>query len=134
MSRHLLAEQVVFGEGNLLIKSAQFAKFLRVEQHEHAGSEGPMPTRQVLKQIVAGVKQLVHPASVATQDICSYAMQVLALGEFHGATEHGRMCQFDIGIEKEHIPRIGEGRAVIAADRRHSATNNAEVQTAPGAK
>src|SRR6202049_40965 len=79
MSLHLLAEQVVLGEGDLLVKSAQFAKFLRLEQHEHAGSEGSMPTREVLTQIVAGVKQLVNPASVATQDICSYAMQVLAL-------------------------------------------------------
>src|SRR6202049_3222940 len=44
------------------------------------------------------------------------------------------MCQFDIGIQKEHIRSIGEGCTVIAAVGWHSATNNSDFQTAAETK
>ena len=125
---HLLAEQVVFGEENLLVKSTELAEFFQVEQHEHSGSEGMMETGQVLEEIVGRVKKFVDPVAVAAQDVRGDTVKLLALGEFDGATHDGRMRQFDIGIEKENVGALGVRSSQVAANGGHSAADHADVQ------
>jgi hypothetical protein len=84
--------------------------------------------RQVLKEIVARVKQLVDPAPVAAQDVGGHAMQLLALRQFHAAANHRGMRQFDVGIEKQNVIAVGLGCAQVAAHRGHSAADHADVQ------
>src|SRR5579863_9574927 len=83
----LLAQQVILGEENLLMKSAEFAEFFQVEQHEHSSGEGMMQAREILEQIVARIEELVDPTAPLAQDVCGDTVQLLALGEFH-STAH----------------------------------------------
>ena len=124
----LLAEQVVLGEENLLMESAEFTEFFQIEQHEHARGKGMMQTRKILEEIVACVKQVVDPVTVAAEDVCGNTMKVTVLGEFDGAAHNRRMCQFDVRIEKENIGAVGVSCAQVAADGRHSAADHADVQ------
>src|ERR1039458_2836614 len=125
---HLLAEQVVLGKENLLMKSAEFVEPFQVEKHEHSRGEGMMEAREVLEEIVSGVKQLVDPVAVAAKDIRGDTMKLLALGQFDGAAHDRGMCQFDVGIKKENVDALGLGCSQIAADGGHSATDHADVQ------
>src|ERR1039458_1173849 len=125
---HLLAEQVVLAKENLLMKSAEFTELFHVEQHEHSRGEGMMEAREVLEEIVSGVKQLVDPVAVAAKDIRGDTMKLLALGQFDGAAHDRGMCQFDVGIKKENVDALGLGCSQIAADGGHSATDHADVQ------
>jgi hypothetical protein len=113
---HLLAEQVVFCKKNLFMETAEFAEFLHVEQHEHAGGEGMMELREVLEEIIARVKQLVDPTASTAKNVRSYTVKLLALGEFDSAANYGRMRQFDIGIEKENVGALGLSCPQVAAD------------------
>ncbi len=110
------------------MKSTELAEFFPVEQHEHSGGEGMMETRQVLEEIVAGVKQLVDPVAIAAQDVGGDTVKLLTLGEFDGAAHDGRMRQFDIGVEKENVGALGMGSTQVAADGGHSAADHADVQ------
>lgn len=124
----LLAEQVVLGKENLLMKSAEFPEFFQVEHHEHSGGERMMKSREVLEEIVTGVEELVDPTAALAEDVGGDAMKLLTLGEFDGAAHDGRMSQFDVGIEKENIGAVGMSCAEIPADRRHSAADHADVK------
>src|SRR5271169_2422540 len=125
---HLLTEQVVLGKQDLFVKSAEFAESLQIEQHEHSRGEGMMQAGEILEQIVACVEQLVDPTAFVAKDVRSDTMKLLALGQFYGAANQGRVCQFNVGIEKENVGAVGMGGAQVAADGRHSATNHAYVE------
>jgi len=115
LTPHLLGEQIVFGEEYLLVKSAKLAEFFHVEQHKHSRGEGMMEAREILKSIVAQVEQLVDPAAVSAKNVRCYTMKLFTLRQFHGAANHGRVCKFDIGIEKENINALGLSRAQVAS-------------------
>ena len=66
--------------------------------------------------------------AVAAQDVRGYTMELFALGQFDGAAHDRRMCQFDVGIEKENESAVGVSCAQVAADGRHSAADHADVQ------
>jgi hypothetical protein len=63
---YLLAEQIIFGEGHLLVKSAELPELFHLKQHEHSRSKRMMQARQVLKEVVANIEQLIDPATIAT--------------------------------------------------------------------
>src|SRR6267154_5591332 len=96
---HLLAKEIVLGKENLLVKSAEVAEFSCVEQHEHSGGEGMMEAGEILEHIIAQVEQLVDQIAVAAENVRGHAMKLLALGQFHGTANEGRMCQFNVGVE-----------------------------------
>src|ERR1700722_9518385 len=100
-ARHLLAEEVVLGEGDLLMKAAEFPKLIGFEQHEHSRREWMVQTRQVLKEVVARIKELVDPAATLAENVRGHTMQLLALRQFDSAAYDGGMRQLDIGVEKE---------------------------------
>ena len=125
---HLLAEQIVLGKENPLMKSSEFPKLFQIKQHEHSSSEGVMEKREILKQIVRCVKHLVDPAAIAAKDIRGHAMKLLTLRQLHGAANYGRMSQFDIGIEKKNVVAFGLGRAKVAPDGRHAAPDDVDIQ------
>src|SRR5580693_9264641 len=75
----LLRQPVIFGEQNLLIESAQLAEFRPVKQHEHSRRKRTMQVRQILKEVIPRIKQLVNPASTFAQDVGGQAMQLLRL-------------------------------------------------------
>jgi hypothetical protein len=112
----LLGEQVVLGKENLLVKSAELAEFLHVEQHEHSRGEGMMEAREILESIVAQVKQLVDPAAVSAKNVCGDTMKLLSLRQFHGAANQRGMRKFNVGIEKENVNALGLSGAQVAAD------------------
>src|ERR1700758_213219 len=95
----LLAEAVILGEENLFVESAQLPESFSIEKHEHAGRERTVQVRQILKQIVADVEQLVDPASAFAHDVGGQAMQLPLLRFFHATTNERRVGQFNIGIE-----------------------------------
>lgn len=125
---YLLAEQVVLGEEDLFVESTEFMELFQIEEHEHASGEGMMEAREILEEIVAGIEQLVDPATAAAEDVCSDAMKLLALGEVDSAAHQGRMREVDVGIEEENVGALGLGRAEVAANRGHSAADHAYVQ------
>ena len=55
-------------------------------------------------------------------------MKMLALRQFDGATHRGRMSHLDIGIEKQNVGALGLSGTKVAADRGHSAADDAHVQ------
>jgi hypothetical protein len=87
-----------------------------------------MEAREILKEIVACVKELVEPSAALAQNVRGHAMQLLALSQFHGATNNRRMREFDIGIEKKNVSAVGVSCAQVAADGRHSAADYADVE------
>src|SRR5580704_3294887 len=87
-----------------------------------------MEAREVLEEIVAGVKQFVDPVAIAAKNVRGHAMKMLALRRFDGTADHRGMRQFDIGIEKEHIGAFGVGGTEIASDGGHSAPDHADIQ------
>ena len=125
---HLLGEKVVLGKENLLVKSAEFAEFFQIEQHEHSCREGMMEAREILEEIIACVEKLVDPTASQAQDVCGDALKPLALGEFDGTANDGRVREFNVGIEKENVGAVGMGGAQVAADGGHSAADHADVQ------
>ena len=133
-SLHLLAEQVVFGEGDLLMKSTEFSELLPVEQHEHSRGKRMVQARQVLKEVEARVEQFVNPVTIAAKDVGRHTMKLFALSQFDGASKHRRMREFDIGIEKQNVSALGVGCSQIAPDRGHSAGDYADVQPIAEAK
>src|ERR1700694_3614112 len=86
-ARHLLAQKIILGEENLFVESAQLPEFFQVEEHEHPCREGMMQTREMLEHIVADINQLVDPVPAAAQDVCGYAVKLLALCEFDSAAD-----------------------------------------------
>ncbi len=131
---NLLAEQVVLGIQDLLVKSTKLSEFIQVEKHEHSCGEGTVDAREVLEEIVARVKQFVDPITVAAQDIRGNAMKLLALGQLNGAAKYRRMSQFDVSVEKENVVALRPGRAQISANGGHSPPDYADVQTVAKAK
>jgi len=134
LALNLLAEQIVLGIQDLLVKSTKLAESIQVEKHEHSCGEGMVEAGEVLEEIVARIKQFVDPITVAAQDVRGNAMKLLALGQFNGAAKYRRMSQFDVSVEKENIVALRAGRAKIAAHRGHSAADYADVQTVAKAK
>jgi len=124
----LLAEEVVLGEEDLLVKSAEFAEFLQIEQHEHACGEGMMKAREVLEDIVASVKQLVDETTAAAENVRCDAVKLLALSQLDGTAHDRRMREFDISVEKENVGALGLKRAQVAADRGHASADHTDVQ------
>src|SRR5712691_13199284 len=88
---HLLAEQVILGKENALMKSSEFPEFFQIKQHEHSSREGMVEAGEVLKQIVAHVEELVDPVAITAKDVGGDTMKPLALGQFDGAANHGSM-------------------------------------------
>ena len=68
-SCHLLAQVVVLREVHLLVKSSQLVEALPFKEHEHSGTERMVYPGKILKDIVAGVKQLVGETSLTAKDV-----------------------------------------------------------------
>ena len=60
---HLLAEQIILRESDLLVESAKLAELFKFEEHKHSCGKRVVQPRQVLKEIVARVEQPIDPAS-----------------------------------------------------------------------
>jgi len=115
-SRHLLAQQIVFREVYLLVKTFQFVKSPLIEKHEHPGAERLMQAGQVLEKIVAEINAFIEPVTFAANDIRGDAMKALLLCQFDGAPDQRIRGRFDIGVDEEHVMSVGPRRSGIAAD------------------
>src|ERR1700677_211642 len=125
---YLLCQQIIFGEGHLLVKSAQLPELFQLEQHEHSGGKGMVQSRCILEEIVAHVEQLVDPVAVAAQDVRGHAVQLLPLRPFHRAPHHRGMRQFDVCIEKQNVGALRLRRSQVAPNRRHPAPDHTHIQ------
>jgi hypothetical protein len=127
-ARHLLAEQVILGERDLLVKAAELAKLAGVEQHEHSGGKRMVQARQILEEVVARVKEFVDPVAALAENVGGHTMKLLALSQFNRTAYDGGMRQLDIGVEEEYVVTLSLRRAQVAANRRHAAADYLDVQ------
>jgi hypothetical protein len=127
-ARHLLAQMVVLGKVHLFVKFSQLVEALPFKEHEHPGTERMVYPGKILKDIVAGVKQLVGETSLAAKDVGCHTVQFLALGQFEGTTHQRRAGRFDIGVKKKDIGRVGTVSAGVPARRGQAAGNYADIK------
>jgi len=74
----LACELVILRIERFFIKSAKFGKSFSVHKHEHACRKRMVKTGKSLYEIIAGVQQVVDPASIPAPDICRDAVQRLS--------------------------------------------------------
>jgi len=110
----LLTELVSFGEGNLLVKTAEFPELLSVPQHEHPGREGTMQVRQVLEAIIHAIKQCIDPAAVLTDDVRCDTVQSFRFGLLDAAAHQRAVGQLNVSIQEEDERCIRECGALIS--------------------
>jgi len=128
LSPNFLAQAVIFSKLDLLVESAELPEFLAVEQHEHPCRKRTMQVGQVLEEVVAGIKQLVDPGSVLAEDVSSDTVELPGLCLFHAAADERIISEFDIGVEKEKIRRIGLRCALIPSVGGHAALDYADSE------
>jgi hypothetical protein len=127
-ARHLLAQMVVLGKVDLLVKSSELVKAPLFEKHEHSGAEGMVQAGKILKQIIAGVEELVGETPLAAKYVGGDTMQFLALCQFDGTAHQRRAGRFDVSIKEKHIGRVGEVSAGVPASGGQTARNYANIE------
>jgi len=60
LSRDLLAQEVILGKVDLLVKAPQFGESPCIEQHEHSCAEGLVQPRKMLEDVVSKIDGLVE--------------------------------------------------------------------------